>query len=472
MAKFASKDTYDPFANGNGTTTAEVDAELYGAVDLPTGGAPVVARRLAIASIVPDMAQPRRAIPRAVRGHWNGNPDGLAVVLEAWREAALNEFALTHGGELPVEAIISGRGEGSDIAGEFAPVADEYIELLRLASDIRANGLTNPITVSRYGDRYTIETGERRWLAHQLLYHYEGDKWATIPAREVTRDVWRQASENNARRPLNAIGMARQLALLIMSMYEGDSGVFFDSYHTLVLPGESDQRYYAQVANGNIYRIKRGYGEKVQTAMGLKSRAQISQYRALLSIPSEVWVEADEGNYSEHKIRDTLTTVNVTTPEPATDGARVEPINTPDMLTAVNVAAPEPSQNGRVYDPYGAEVAVVEPDEGKRGEYAPRQRHEPVMPVVERVRASEAERVSDRFVIVADMLVSLHSESRGVVKQVAADLYGLTVDEARVKAQERDEFGRWLQQCYEVLRNELDEQLSAFFNELLDMSDG
>src|SRR5690606_34285023 len=104
----------------------------------------------------------------------------------------------------------------------LGPLEGSLLALADLAGNIRRNGLMNPISVVRVGERYQIETGERGWLAHHLLRLLTGDdNWQYVAARVVERSsVWRQAGENSARADLNAISKARQFALLLMDLYQ------------------------------------------------------------------------------------------------------------------------------------------------------------------------------------------------------------------------------------------------------------
>jgi len=187
------------------------------------------------------------------------------------------------------------------------------LDLINLTNDIHQNKLTNPITVVKQGNVYQLETGERRWLAYHLLYAVvQDEQWAKIPAREVQESsVWRQASENSARTDLTAISRARQLAILLMDLYRS-MGQSFIPFQDAVRSGKSDRAYYAQVADGEEFRIPHGKSSDLLTAMGLKHPVQLRQYRALLRVPDDVWIKADDEHWDEYKIRSyTVTAVTV-----------------------------------------------------------------------------------------------------------------------------------------------------------------
>jgi hypothetical protein len=295
-------DQVDPFAaRAEELSMQEIDDALYGSVELPESGRVVVTPR-SIYDIWPDVVQPRRKVPLTARGEWDGNPEDVQHVLAQWDHLAqqMSQERFT------VLDLLERPGDGPDKeAANEAPLVSGYRKLLKLAGSIYHDGLNHAITVVPRRGVYVIESGERRWLAYHVLAMYiDADRYSRIPAvQKAEADVWRQAAENGARQPLNAIGMARQLALLIMDMYSGDEGVAFDAYEQMVLPGESDRRFYAQVANGNRWRVKRGMGERMMEVTGLGSQQRIGQYRALLNLPDEMWIEADENDWTEGSLR-------------------------------------------------------------------------------------------------------------------------------------------------------------------------
>lgn len=295
-----------------GSSLQEVADEIYGASAPGITTARIVASAVDIHSIWADRAQPRRAVPASLRLHWNGDPADVPDLLGKWYAVA-TELA---GVELDIVAMLKGEGEGIASDNTHSLFAD-FVDLVRLAQSINRDGLMNPITVVESDNRWVIESGERRWLAYHLLAMYLGEAWGKIPAQKSDgRDyVWRQAAENTARRTLNAISMARQLALLIMAARDGSDYFAFDE---VVGAGDCDRRFYAQVADGNTHRIPRGMGERIQAAMGL-GMEQLSQYRSLLRLTDDeevndaLWVRADIENWPENTLRQirTLTAVKV-----------------------------------------------------------------------------------------------------------------------------------------------------------------
>lgn len=204
------------FDNGGIVTSEITDAAIFGSIAEIDSGCQV-AKPISIFDIYPDRSQRRRAIPSPVRSHWDGRPSTTATLFDAWFRLAVEE----RGQDFKIETFLLGLDEAPR-PEKIGPIDAGLIHLLEMAANIRANGLTNPITVANASNGYHLETGERRWLAYHILNIYfedEQEKWSRIAARVVDNfSVWRQASENNARANLNAISKARQLAILLMDV--------------------------------------------------------------------------------------------------------------------------------------------------------------------------------------------------------------------------------------------------------------
>lgn len=252
--------------------------------------------------IVPHPLQPRRAMPSSVRYLWDFDitRNGMTRLFTEWLKLSAAEAGVLHEDMVQfIESRIMSGDVDEDVELPIGDIGTNLINLASLAGNIKANGLTNPIGVYRNGDYYQIETGERRWLAFHLLdlVDVDNDGWQKIPARVMDDfSVWRQAGENNTRSDLNAISKARQFAILLMDLYGVDK---FKQVHEF----NHEQDYYAQVADGNIYRIPRNKSERLLSAMGLKHPRQLRYYRGLLRIPADLWIEADDNNWTEFKIR-------------------------------------------------------------------------------------------------------------------------------------------------------------------------
>ena len=289
-----------------------------------------IARPVSIFDIQPDFTQPRRAIPSVVRQHWSGEPEELPRLFDAWLRLVNDErkaredhqpfdLAAYLSQDFLPPGVEGNDDEQADVPAQehLGPVEKALLEVVALASSIRRVGLTNPITIAREGRGFRLETGERRWLAFHLLNaHFRHENWTKIPAHMVDRvSVWRQASENNARQDLNAVGRARQFAILLMDLRQEHNGDTFYSHQEILESGYTEREYYAQVADGDRYRIPYGQGERLLNAMGLKNAVQLRQYRALLRLPDDLWQYADDHNLTEGEIRkltpETVTRVTV-----------------------------------------------------------------------------------------------------------------------------------------------------------------
>lgn len=292
----------DPFAEESAELTHRADAPTHESIMVPLMGVStpldqiprnVVARPVSIFEIERDPLQPRRAIPSAAMVDWDGSAAHVPSVLERWYVLANQQTE----GAIALDDYLQGEAPKSN--DRRTPLADSFIDLLGLARSILDHGLDNPILVAAG----KIESGERRWLAYHLLYSFShDDHWSRIPAREVGQpNVWRQAGENGARSNLNAISLARQLALLIMDLYRA-LDVEFQPYD--IPPGTCDQPFYAQVADGDEYRVPPGAKNRLLAAMGLKNAVQLRQYRALLRVPAEIWTRADDENWPETWLRE------------------------------------------------------------------------------------------------------------------------------------------------------------------------
>ncbi len=281
-----SKNTGDPFAGltgDNQRTAADDAAALHGSNAFGSVQS-IRVTKLAIDTVHPDSSQPRRVIPFEVRQEWNPIPAEMQEFLASWMKNV----------DIDPKAYFE---PGYEAPQYKHPVRLSLQKIIRLAADIKSEGLTVPITVIRDGQNaYKIETGERRWVAFHLLKLLFGEKYAEIPSRVMNeRSVWRQASENNQRADLNAISKARQYAVLVM---DASDEVFkpIEAFGTAY-------EYYAQAAD---VRIPYGYGEKIQRAMGFESRASVDRYRALFKLQSNAWVLADDFDIPESVLRPVL----------------------------------------------------------------------------------------------------------------------------------------------------------------------
>ena len=111
---------------------------------------------------------------------------------------------------------------------DLSPEETLLRDLVNLAVTIRDDGQVNPLTVvdatQGVTRLYRIETGERRYWATWLLRDFipDSNSNGTIPCIVIPTErasVFRQAKENTSRSGLTAIAMARQAALLLLSVH-------------------------------------------------------------------------------------------------------------------------------------------------------------------------------------------------------------------------------------------------------------
>jgi hypothetical protein len=239
-----------------------------------------------------------------VREGWNGDPEGVERVLAAWHSAVSEERGAWF--DLREHLLAEGDAEESRNIG---PIENALLKVIDVAASIHRAGLTNAITVTEIGGplvsderrrpTYKLETGERRWLAYHLLNaEFPEEGWDKIPARIVdAANIWRQASENNARDNLNAIAKARQYALLMMDLWSHDSNspIEFETFDQF----ENEREFYAQIAGDKVNRAPSGQNHLIMSAMGISSRAALSFYKSFLTLPDEIWQIGDDYNLPE-----------------------------------------------------------------------------------------------------------------------------------------------------------------------------
>lgn len=304
--------------------------DIFGKVDIPTNTNRIVGKPISIDQIWADRQQPRRIMPLRVTGNWDGNPHSVMKLVVQWHVASIQETGTQYSledivqGDLWVEGILPTQPEDADLSEKEwlarHPITASLLSVVSLAKVMHRDKQLNPISVMKIDKgQYIIESGERRWTAFHILRYFYGEAYTKIAAQEVEFSVWRQASENNSRDDLNAIGMARQLSLLLMEIYR-EEGVTFAEYHEC----EDDLAFYAQVADGRKYALPRQDDEvyeRLRGAMGDMSRHRMSQYRRLLRLDYDMWLEADEQGWTENYIRILLT--------PEKDDSELTPVNTP-----------------------------------------------------------------------------------------------------------------------------------------------
>lgn len=285
MAKSQSLNDRDPFAGAqtdtNVITPAQAGDKAFGKADAGR----MTVKPIDIFLIEPDFTQPRRALPSYVRDRWDGKSSSLPDLLRWWADQEHVDLnALLNDPKFEIEEV------------------SLLLKIVGLAISIRREKLTNPITVIGGGDRYTIETGERRWLAYHLLYMllpHEQENWQRIPTRVFeSLNRSRQASENTQRDDLNMIARTRQYALLMMSQHEGKRDLL--SYREC----PTDRDFYAQALELGALDAA-----AIRVGCGVTSDAALSHYRKALGLSSEQWLQADDESWPRRTIEAALTTV-------------------------------------------------------------------------------------------------------------------------------------------------------------------
>jgi hypothetical protein len=179
-----------------------------------------------------------------------------------------------------LELLPNGDDEGEDeVEVRLSPEENLLRDLVNLAITIRDDGQVNPLTVVDVSQGVTrlfrIETGERRywatWLLREFIPNYTGD--GTIPCiiiPERQSSVFRQAKENTARSGLTAVALARQAALLLLTV------------HSCEIPAYAvSNDFYRQALDLDL-RLKREHTDAILSAMGGIKRGQFSHIKTLL----------------------------------------------------------------------------------------------------------------------------------------------------------------------------------------------
>lgn len=255
--------------------------------------------RIAISLIRPDAAQPRRVLPETIHRAFHNQEITPVQALKQYIEKV--RIAARQKGR-PFENLLDLliAGEEQERASELTPLEQDLRELTNLAVTLRQDGQVNPLTIVDHSQgaipTYIIETGERRYWANyidmEFIPGYQGD--GMIPCillQPHQASVFRQAKENTSRAGLNAIGMARQAALLLLAVH----GVHPPA-------GCVTNDFYRQALDLDL-RNKREYTTDVLSAMGGISRSRLSHFKALLGLPDEAIELADRYNLEERLLR-------------------------------------------------------------------------------------------------------------------------------------------------------------------------
>jgi hypothetical protein len=256
--------------------------------------------RFLLDMVRPDPVQPRRVLPEQIHQKFHNN---RLTPTQSLRELVqLAQVSSRQNGRpfSNVLELLPDTESDTEQPDKLSPEEETLRDLVNLAVTIRDDGQVNPLTVVDMSQGvtrlYRIETGERRywaaWILRDFIPSYEHDSMIdciVVPSEKSS--IFRQAKENTARKGLSAIAMARQAALLLLTI------------HSYEIPVHAvDNQFYRQALELDL-RGKREYTEAILNAMGGIGRAFFSRYKALLRLSDEAMELADRYNIDEGKLR-------------------------------------------------------------------------------------------------------------------------------------------------------------------------
>lgn len=281
---------------------ASVTGDLLG--DMPQAFADnsIRVERILLEMVRPDPVQPRRVLPESIHLNFHNN---RVTPTQALRELVqIVQIAARQRGRpfnSVVELLPNGDDEREDDAEvKLSPEETLLRDLVNLAITIRDDGQVNPLTVVDVSQGVTrlfrIETGERRywatWLLRDFIPGYTGDGMIPcIVIPEKQSSVLRQAKENTARSGLTAVALARQAALLLLTVH----GYEIPAYAV-------GNDFYRQALELDL-RGKREYTDTILSAMGGIKRGQFSYIKGLLRLSDEALELADRHAIEEGRLR-------------------------------------------------------------------------------------------------------------------------------------------------------------------------
>jgi hypothetical protein len=284
---------------------ATVNADLISDLPQQLEDNSIRVERILLEMVRPDPVQPRRVLPEAIHFAFHNNrlsPTQALKELVQLVQVAARQRGRPFNNVL--ELLPNTDDEREDEPDtKLSPEEQLLRDLVNLAITIRDDGQVNPLTVvdmTRGVTRlYRIETGERRywatWLLRDFIPAYEGD--GMIPCLIIPDEhssVFRQAKENSARSGLSAIAMARQAALLLLTV------------HGYEIPNEAvSNDFYRQALELDL-RGKREHTEAILSAMGGIDKGHLYHYKSLLRLSDEALELADRNGIDEYRLRPVL----------------------------------------------------------------------------------------------------------------------------------------------------------------------
>jgi hypothetical protein len=262
--------------------------------------------RLLLEMVRPDPVQPRRVLPEQLHFAFHNNrltPTQALKELVQLVQIAARQRGRPFNNVLELLPNPDNESE-EDQSVHLSPEEQLLHDLVNLAITIRDDGQVNPLTVvdvsQGVAQQFRIETGERRywatWLLRDFIAGYNSDGMIPciiIPAERSS--VFRQAKENTARSGLSAIAMARQAALLLLTV------------HGYQIPDSAvPNDFYRQALDLDL-RGKREHTESILTAMGGIDKGHLYHYKTLLRLSDEAMELADRHNIDEKKLRYVVT---------------------------------------------------------------------------------------------------------------------------------------------------------------------
>ncbi|MDX1992444.1 MAG: ParB N-terminal domain-containing protein [bacterium] len=258
--------------------------------------------RLLLEMVRPDPVQPRRVLPEQLHFAFHSNrltPTQALKELVQLVQVAARQRGRPFNNVL--ELLPNPDDEGDeDQSVHLSPEEQLLHDLVNLAITIRDDGQVNPLTVVDVSQgvtqQFRIETGERRYWATWLLRDFVpgSNSDGMIPCIIIPTErssVFRQAKENTARSGLSAIAMARQAALLLLTI------------HGYQIPDTAvPNDFYRQALELDL-RGKREYTEAILSAMGGVKKGYLSYIKNLLKLSDEALELADRHNIEEFKLR-------------------------------------------------------------------------------------------------------------------------------------------------------------------------
>ncbi len=281
---------------------ASVTQDMFGDSPQALQDQSIRVERILLELVRPDPVQPRRVLPEAIHVEFHNN---RLTPTQALRELVQSVQVAARQRGRPFNSVLELLPQADDEHDEeAAPVLSPEEQLLRdlvnLAVTIRDDGQVNPLTVVDVSQgatrQFRIETGERRywatWLLRDFIPEYTGDGMIPCIVISVERSsIFRQAKENTARSGLSAIALARQAALLLLSV------------HGYPIPDVAvPNDFYRQALDLDL-RGKREYAEAVLSAMGGIKKSQFSLIKSLLRLSDEALELADRHSIEEYRLR-------------------------------------------------------------------------------------------------------------------------------------------------------------------------